>query len=402
MKLDKTDEILRRKLHDIEVSRDVPSWDEFRPKLKRKSVIKQFVPYLTAAVAVLAVMFLIFNHDYDHKLNSIESIVAESISADSSVVVVQQAAMNDTEVVPPTYAMYSTARTKVSKRNEKVESVQKPELVELDSSDIDSKGNSQSAVVKKEESTKKLKTPSRPYIEPSKERSSKRKTRTSPLIAMTPFVSLGSAIGSVQSQPRFYSALSGVSAVVSDMNYVQMGQYKRVVNFQNNDFSHDMPISFGVGVDFSLTERFSIGSGLVYSYLKSKATSYESFTYKYTQQVNYIGVPINASYKIVKGKVLDVYGKVGVMAEMSVASSARTDVYRNDSFLSSEVVDFSPDGLQMSFNAGVGLNVNVSSLIGIYVEPGLSHYIKNDNHPLTYYTQSPLKFNLRAGMKFQF
>lgn len=183
---------------------------------------------------------------------------------------------------------------------------------------------------------------------------------------------------------------------------IKLGNYLDAVNFADSDFSHKLPVTVGLNVDFALTDRLAIGTGVMYSYLESTATAEKDFTYRYTQKLHYVGIPISLSYKFIKNKLLDLYVTAGAMAEIAVAANAHTEVSKNGTLLSSQQSNITAKGVQLSVNAGVGINVHLSRTIGIYAEPGIGHYFKNAEMPPTYYTQSPVQFNLRAGVKFQF
>lgn len=58
--------------------------------------------------------------------------------------------------------------------------------------------------------------------------------------------------------------------------------------------------------------------------------------------------------------------------------------------------------LQWSVNAGAGVQYNISSMVGIYAEPGLSYYFDNGSNIETIYSEKPLNFNLNIGLRVSF
>ena len=54
---------------------------------------------------------------------------------------------------------------------------------------------------------------------------------------------------------------------------------------------------------------------------------------------------------------------------------------------------------QWSVNAAAGLQFNFSSLVGLYVEPGVSYYFDDGSSLKTIYKEKPLNFNLNLGIR---
>lgn len=63
--------------------------------------------------------------------------------------------------------------------------------------------------------------------------------------------------------------------------------------------------------------------------------------------------------------------------------------------------DISSKPLQMSVNAGVGIQFDFIDNVGIYAEPGLSYYFDDGSALQTIYKEKPLNFNLNVGVRFK-
>lgn len=71
---------------------------------------------------------------------------------------------------------------------------------------------------------------------------------------------------------------------------------------------HDKPISFGISVTKALGKKWSLMSGLQFSFLKSNFTLGEDAYYiKRTQHVHYLGMPLHVSYKWLDVKNWTIY-----------------------------------------------------------------------------------------------
>ena len=57
---------------------------------------------------------------------------------------------------------------------------------------------------------------------------------------------------------------------------------------------------------------------------------------------------------------------------------------------------------QYSVNAAAGMQLNLSSVVGLYVEPGVSYYFDNGSSVSNIYKEKPLNFNLEFGLRFSF
>lgn len=55
---------------------------------------------------------------------------------------------------------------------------------------------------------------------------------------------------------------------------------------------------------------------------------------------------------------------------------------------------------QCSVNASAGMQFNLSSVVGLYVEPGVSYYFDNGSSVSNIYKEKPLNFNLEFGLRF--
>lgn len=171
---------------------------------------------------------------------------------------------------------------------------------------------------------------------------------------------------------------------------------------QKTEYDHHLPIRIGLSVAYALTDRLSISSGLTYTRLASdiKDASRES-KYIGEQRLHYVGIPVNVSYKVASFRWLGLYGTAGVLAEKCVSGTTDEGYVENNTMKYTNTQDISSKPLQMSVNAGVGIQFDFIDNVGIYAEPGLSYYFDDGSALQTIYKEKPLNFNLNVGVRFK-
>ena len=190
-------------------------------------------------------------------------------------------------------------------------------------------------------------------------------------------------------------------ADMKDSPMLDMSSVNRDVE-QKTEYDHHLPIRIGLSVAYALTDRLSISSGLTYTRLSSdiKDASRES-KYIGEQLLHYIGIPVNVSYKVASFRWISLYGTAGVLAEKCVSGTTDEGYVENNTMKYTNTHDISSKPLQMSVNAGVGIQFDFIDNVGIYAEPGLSYYFDDGSALQTIYKEKPLNFNLNVGVRFK-
>ncbi len=190
-------------------------------------------------------------------------------------------------------------------------------------------------------------------------------------------------------------------ADTKDSPMLDMSSVNRDVETKT-EYEHHLPIRIGLSVAYALTDRLSISSGLTYTRLSSdiKDASRES-KYIGEQRLHYVGIPVNASYKVASSRWISLYGTAGVLAEKCVSGTTDEGYVENNTMKYTNTHDISSKPLQMSVNAGVGIQFDFIDNVGIYAEPGLSYYFDDGSALQTIYKEKPLNFNLNVGVRFK-
>ncbi|MDR2086075.1 MAG: PorT family protein [Dysgonamonadaceae bacterium] len=168
------------------------------------------------------------------------------------------------------------------------------------------------------------------------------------------------------------------------------------------DFSereHYPPLSFGLTFKKDINNRFAVESGLVYTFLSSRFENKES-NKSATLKLHYLGVPLNLHTKITGSRwsKWGLYLATGIMLEKGLWSHYS----QSEHFLNSvENISFTQkiDGWQWSLNAAFGIEYKLIKNYGIYFEPKVSYYLKN-NQPESARTENPLIIGINAGVRY--
>lgn len=187
-------------------------------------------------------------------------------------------------------------------------------------------------------------------------------------------------------------------------NGVLMGDTFRSVESEHRFYQ---PVSVGVEVSYDLGRRVFLGSGLSYTCLVSESTSGSSESRgSLTQTVHLLGVPLKVGYKIIDNPLFELSVAGGGRVDKAIASKTVTRLALNGP----EPVKSASNGkafpLYWSLTASASAAYKLSSLVGLYLEPGLSWHFgsKSDNGLAleTVWSGRPLNFQLNAGVRFYF
>lgn len=155
---------------------------------------------------------------------------------------------------------------------------------------------------------------------------------------------------------------------------------------------HHQPISVGMQVGFPLFPKLKLSTGLVYTKVSSDFISGVSDTRTVsTQDLHYIGIPLNLSYSVWEYKGLHTYVTAGGEGAVNIKNHTETD---------GEVKESKRDKIQWSTNASVGIQYDFIPQLGVYVEPGMKYYFDNGSQIENIFKDKKLNFNIQFGLRF--
>ena len=148
---------------------------------------------------------------------------------------------------------------------------------------------------------------------------------------------------------------------------------------------HYFPLKVGLSARFPISERFSVTTGIDYSWYKS------SFTYSVSgekiQHAHYLGIPVRLDWTFASSKWLDVYLGAGFEGEYCLGATFAGE-------------HIAKDGFSASLLGVGGIQFKITPILGVYIEPELSWtFIPRDPVLESYRTKNPLMFSVSSGLR---
>ena len=163
---------------------------------------------------------------------------------------------------------------------------------------------------------------------------------------------------------------------------------------------HRQQLRVSLGVNYEFAPRWSIGSGLTYSILRSDYTTQSGTTETQTaRQLHYLGVPLNVQYQVVKWGPLSLYLNAGPMLETAVGVRVNTRSYVSGTMTLDQQENVSCKDWRWSLNTGAGAQLQLFRGGSLFVQPGISWHIPNNSGVESCYSARPLAFALDFGFR---
>lgn len=169
------------------------------------------------------------------------------------------------------------------------------------------------------------------------------------------------------------------------------------------NINHKTPVTVGVGVGYQLSDRFSLQSGLNYTFLSSSwETNGKKYHTETKQKLHFIGLPLSLSYKIAEWNRVQFYAAAGGMLEVNVAGKLNYKIFSNADEFSRETDRVRMKEPMWSVNGRVGASYPLWRFLSLYAEVGASYYFDNGSLIETIRSEKPFNVNLQAGFRFGF
>ena len=184
---------------------------------------------------------------------------------------------------------------------------------------------------------------------------------------------------------------SRYNSIVTTGSITRAGEVFYLAGYEEQQ-KHHHPISIGMTVNYPLTDKLSVSSGVVFTKQQSDFT----FAMRYQQIIKnqtlyYLGVPLNINYRLWSYKGLNVYASVGGQADWNISMKLRTNGAEQKT---------EKDNLQWSVNGSLGIQYNFIPQVGLYAEPGVKYYFDNGSRVQNFFKDKPTHFNLQVGLRF--
>lgn len=168
------------------------------------------------------------------------------------------------------------------------------------------------------------------------------------------------------------------------------------------DIHHKVPVSFGLSVSRYLNRRFSLQTGLTYSFLSSDWKTNGDYHGKTKQKLHFIGIPLSLSYKIAEWNRFNFYASAGAMTEVNVAGKRRTQLFSDTKEINSMQERVRMKEWLWSVNARAGVSYPLIRFVSAFAEVGASYYFDNGSSIETIHSEKPFNVSLQLGFRLGF
>lgn len=152
---------------------------------------------------------------------------------------------------------------------------------------------------------------------------------------------------------------------------------------------HDRPITIGLQVGIPVADKWSVATGLAYTYLHSEIEDATTLSSIHTdQKLHFIGVPVQLNYQLYNNRYCNIY--IGTGGRIDFGVSGKTN---HESHLSHLPVNY-------SLKASTGVQVKLFKSLNLYAEPSVQYNIPGSKRYKTYYTKHKTMFDLQFGIRF--
>lgn len=161
---------------------------------------------------------------------------------------------------------------------------------------------------------------------------------------------------------------------------------------------HHEPIKAGVSLRIPVSSRWSVTTGLTYSYLTSDFIygSDETATER-TQKLHYLGIPVNVNYSFYRTHRLNLYASAGGEVAKLISGKKETEPQDDGASGTEDVKEGRP---QFSTNLSLGAEYRIVDKLSLYAEPGVTYYIDNGSDVENIYKDKSFNFNLQVGLRW--
>ena len=170
-------------------------------------------------------------------------------------------------------------------------------------------------------------------------------------------------------------------------------------NTPKTNVRHKTPVSFSLGVSRFLTDRWSLQTGLSYSYLVSEWEMNGIYRGATKQKLHFLGIPLSVAYKIVEWNRFQVYAAAGAMAEVNLTGITETTLYSGSEKLGSVKDRIRMDEWYWSVNARAGVSYPLLRFLSAFAEVGASYYFDNGSDIETIHSDKPFNVSFNVGLR---
>lgn len=164
---------------------------------------------------------------------------------------------------------------------------------------------------------------------------------------------------------------------------------------------HKIPVIVGVSINKSFNSRWSLETGIRYSFMESDMHRRSRTMERYAKQrIHYIGMPLKVNYRIVSVGGFSLYGHGGAGVDIPVngQQSSRNYIFKSASLRMEKYRIDAP--VQWSVEGGVGIQYHFTPSMSIFAEPSIHYYFNPGGEIRTIRQERPVEFALPIGFRF--
>lgn len=222
------------------------------------------------------------------------------------------------------------------------------------------------------------------------------------LTAMNGLPSIGGNMGRGEAMA---SAMSDASANLHPFGSASVGDYvmmnqpilssKQPAVRSLTSAKHKIPVSYGASVRYNVTPEWGVETGLSYTILSSSFTNERlDKRISYDQNLHYLEIPVRVNYLFVNQRWFSVYAAGGgAVAKCVYAKMEGSDMQNHT---------LGEKPWQFSLTGAVGAQLNIVDHVGVYLEPGVGYYFKDNSSLRTVYKDHPWVFKLNFGLRLSY
>lgn len=164
---------------------------------------------------------------------------------------------------------------------------------------------------------------------------------------------------------------------------------------------HYMPLTIGLSLNYGLSSRWSVESGIRYTFLRSDfMRESEIEKTEINQRIHYIGIPLKFNYLIFGNNRFSIYGQGG--AALDIPVNGTQSIMKWEQGWNKPEFDRTTISvpLQWSIEGGVGIQYHLTPSISIYAEPSFRYYFNPGTDIKIIRQDKPFEFTIPIGIRF--
>lgn len=163
---------------------------------------------------------------------------------------------------------------------------------------------------------------------------------------------------------------------------------------------HYMPLVIALSVNKAFTSRWSMETGLRYTFLRSDfLLESETMNRETIQQIHYLGIPLKLNYRIVTCKGLSLYAHGGGTLDIPIDGRQHIREHEPECGKENNSTLRIHAPLQGTVEGGLGLQYHFTPSFSIYAEPSFRYYFSPESDIKTIRQEKPFEFSIPIGLR---